>query len=185
MKKSIFSLLTTFILLSLSVNGVFAKDFKDMTSTHWADREIQALANDDVIVGYPDGTFRPDIPVTRAEFATMVIKSLHQENLPLSETYYFKDVPTNYWAYNNIQRAQAFNLLKGFPDGTFKPDNTISKAEAISIIVSAVKSGDMTQAQAKEILKVYSDADKIPNWAVIPAAKSEKYRHDCSQPRIK
>jgi len=182
MKKSTLGLLTTFVLLSISCNGAFAKDFNDVKANYWADSQIQALANDGVIVGYPNGTFKPDTPVTRAEFATMVVKSLHQENCTLTETHNFKDVPTDYWAYGNIQRAENFNLLKGFPDGTFKPNANISKAEAISIIVSAIHSGNMTEFEAKKILSLYSDADQIPYWAVIPAAKSEKYNMTAHNP---
>ncbi len=60
----------------------------------------------------------------------MVVKALRQENCILREIYYFSDVPQSYWAYDMIQKAQSFDLLKGFPDETFKPDNNVAKVEA-------------------------------------------------------
>ena len=182
MKKSILGLLSALLLLSITISGAMAKDFKDLQPNYWAFKQIQALANDNIVVGYPDSTFKADVPVTRAEFAVMVVKSLHQENAILNEVFYFSDIPTDFWAYRYIQRAQAFNLLKGFPDGTFKPYETVTKAEAITIISSAIDAGDVTQAQAKDIMSKYDDAVKIPSWALIAAAKSEKFKMTANSP---
>jgi hypothetical protein len=173
MKKNATIALITAILLNVSATTVFAKSFSDLGQSHWAYKEIQKLADDAVVVGYPDGSFQPDNPATRAEFANMVIKALRQENSPLLETFTFTDVPTDHWADRTIQRAVAFGLIKGFPDGTFKPEDNISKAEAVAIIVSALKTGDLSIAKAKEALKNYVDLETIPEWVIIPAGKSE------------
>jgi hypothetical protein len=173
MKNKLAKFLITSIILNISATGVFAKTFTDLGQSHWAYKEIQKLADDEVVVGYPDGSFKPDNPATRAEFATMVIKALRQENSPLLEAYTFYDVQTDYWAYNTIERAVAFGLIKGFPDGTFKPEDNVSKAEAVAIIVSALKTGDLSADKAKEALKNYVDIDTIPDWVIIPAGKSE------------
>jgi len=173
MKTKLAKLLVVTMLLNATATGAFAKTFSDLGKTHWAYNEIQKLADDGVVVGYPDGSFKPDNPATRAEFATMVIKALRQENSPLLETFTFIDVPTSHWADGTIQRAVAFGLIKGFPDGTFKPEDNISKAEAVAIIISALKTGDISLIKAKEALRNYVDVDKIPDWVIIPAGKSE------------
>jgi len=173
MKSKITKFLVTSMILNITTAGVFAKSFSDLGQSHWAYKEIQKLADDNVVVGYPDGSFKPDNPATRAEFATMVIKALRQENSPLYDTFTFIDVPTDHWADGTIQRAVAFGLIKGFPDETFKPEDNVSKAEAVAIIVSALKTGDLSIIKAKEALKDYIDIDKIPDWVLIPAGKSE------------
>jgi len=173
MKNKITKLLVTTILLNITATGAFAKTFNDLGQSYWAYKEIQKLADNQVVVGYPDGSFKPDNPATRAEFATMVIKALRQENSPLLESFTFSDVQTDYWAYNTIERAVAFGLIKGFPDGTFKPEDSISKAEAVAIIISALKTGDLSVVKAKEALKNYVDIDTIPDWVIVPAGKSE------------
>lgn len=176
MKKKITGALLGLMLLNASVGSAIAKSFSDMTPAHWAYQQVQSLSNEGIVVGYPDGTFRPDIAATRAEFATMVIKALQQENSLLTDTYDFSDVSVNHWAYDMIQRAYAFDLIKGFPDGTFRPTENVSKAEAIAIMISAVNTGDMTSAQAKEALKNYTDVNEIPDWALVPAGKAEKLK---------
>lgn len=185
MKKKISKLLLGLILCNAVVGTAYSKDFTDLTSKHWAYKEIQSLAGESIVVGYPDGSFKPDNAATRAEFATMVIKALKQENSPLAETVDFSDVNYSHWAFNTIQRAQAFELIKGFPDGTFRPEENVSKAEAIAILISAVNTGDMTEAEAKQYLKKYVDLKQIPAWALVPAAKAEKYKVTANPPQSK
>lgn len=172
--KKIFSNLFIAVLASGMVAGsALAKDFPDLSQSHWAYKQIQALSNDNVIVGYPSGIFKPDAPVTRAEFATMVIRALGQENAPIGETPDFKDITVDHWAYKNILRAATFDLIKGTDDGLFRPDDNISKAEAISIVIAAINTGELSVEKAQEVLSIYVDAHKIPDWAVVPAGKAE------------
>lgn len=182
MNRGLAKLLATLLIINASAGCVFAKSFSDLTNKHWAYPEINALANDGIVVGYPDGTFRADKPVTRAEFATMVIKALRQENSPLSETFQFSDVPYSYWAYETIEKAQAFDLVKGFPDGTFRPEDGISKAEAIAIVFASVNTRQMSVPEAKNILKKYVDLNQIPDWALIPAGQSERLHMTAHNP---
>lgn len=182
MKKRTSTILATLLVLSGLTNGAWARTFSDVTSSHWAYQQIQSLGNDNVVVGYPDGSFSPDTAATRAEFCTMVIKALRQENSQLADTFAFTDVSASDWAYNTIQRAYAFNLIKGFQDGSFRPNDNISKAESVAIIISAVKTGDMTLAQAKEALKGYSDLASIPESLLIPMAQAEKLKMTAHAP---
>lgn len=166
--------LLIFALMLFSMNSVFAKDFVDLSESYWAYPQIQALADDGVIAGYPDGNFKPDQPVTRAEFATMALKAINVENATAKETFEFSDVPSDYWAHDNIQRAFSFDLVKGLPDGTFNPEGSVTKAEAISLIMSSLDTDPMTLAEAKKILEAsYVDHASIQEWFVINAAKAD------------
>ena len=66
--------------------------YTDMDESHWCYQSIKFLTEIGVLVGYPDGTYKPDIPVSRAEFASMVIKSLGQENATVSQPIDYKDI---------------------------------------------------------------------------------------------
>lgn len=171
--KNALKVLIALTCAGLFVSSVSAKTYSDLSKNHWASPQIQTLSKDDVVIGYPDDTFKADQPVSRAEFATMVVKALGQENCILKEIYYFSDVPLSYWAYDLIQKAQSFDLLKTYPDGTFKPDENINKADAVYMMIASVETRNITEAQAKKALKVYKDSAKIPAWAVISAGKAE------------
>lgn len=161
-------------LLLFGVSSAFAKDFTDLSPSHWAYNQIQSLAEDGVVVGYPDDTFRPDEQVTRAEFATMALKAIRQENAKAKETFEFSDVPETYWAHDNIQRAYSFDLVKGLPDGTFNPEGSVTKAEAISLIMSSLDTDPMSLDDAKKILQAgYVDYESIQEWFIINAAKAD------------
>ena len=173
MKKGFVVLLSALLSINILAEAAKARDFNDLSCDHWAYQQIQSLADEMIVVGYPDNSFRPDNPITRAEFATMVVKALKKENSPLAETFYYSDISKKNWAYNTIQVAQMFGLIKGFPDGKFRPNANISKVEAVAIIISSVKTGDMTVEQAREALSAYKDESKIPDWAAVSAGKSE------------
>ncbi len=87
-------------------------------------------------MGYPDGTFKPEFPVTRAEFAKMVLLlfGLSSET-PIRPS--FPDVTPEHWAYGYIEGAVKNNLVLGYPDGTFKPEGNITIAEVLTVIVRA------------------------------------------------
>lgn len=111
--------------------------FRDLTVDHWAFKEIQSLAQEKIISGYPDGTFRPEAYITRAEFAKLII--LGKQGLallsPVRPT--FPDVPQNHWAYGFIETCAAQGWIEGYPDGSFRPDRPVTKAEALKVIVEA------------------------------------------------
>ncbi len=102
----------------------------------------------------------------------MVVKALGQENCILKEIYFFGDVPQNYWAYDLIQKAQSFDLLKTYPDGTFHPDENINKIDAVYMMIASVETSNITEAQAKKALKVYKDAAKISGMGCYQRRKS-------------
>ena len=86
-----------------------------------------------------DGTFKPEDAVTRAEFTDTMVKMMGMEiNEDGLEPLNYSDIPTGYWAEKSIAMAQRMNLIKGYADGTFKPDDTITYEEAVKIVVYAL-----------------------------------------------
>lgn len=152
----------------------FAKDYKDLPEDHWAYKQIQILTDFNVVVGYPDGNYRPDQQVTRAEFATMVVKAFEQQNAEIASPVKFTDVSEKDWFYGMVQRAVMFDLLKGYPDGHFDPYGTVSRGHVISTTVNALTTETISNQKAVEILEnSYSDYKEIPDWLIIAAGKAE------------
>lgn len=157
MKKSIKNIvLSLFIILAFAGNA-FAKSYNDVPTNYWAYKQIQALTNEEVLVGYPDGNFKPDETATRAEFAAMVVKALHQDKSDLKTTFEFKDVPYKHWAFNTIQRAINFDLIKNTADNSFRPEDTITKKEAMDIMVSALNLNRLGLYKAQKAIGEFSN----------------------------
>ena len=149
--------------------------FPDVATNHWAAKQIEILSEKGVIVGYPDGTFKPDENVSRAEFASMAIKALGQEHTTVAQPVKFTDIDPAFWAYDAIQKALYFDLISCPPEGQpFRPDDTVTRAESISVAVNALTTEQISDVKAREVLsKKFADANEVPEWFVIPAGKAE------------
>ena len=151
-----------------------AKIFPDVAANHWAAAQIKELSEKGVIVGYPDGTFKPDNNVTRAEFASMAIWALGQEHTTVAQPVNFTDITPDFWAYDMIQRALYFELISCPEAGQpFRPDDPVSHAEAVSVAVNALTTETISIGKAKEVLRCYTDVATTPDWYLIPAGKAE------------
>lgn len=107
-------------------------DFSDVSADKWYNNAVSTLSNMGVIGGYADGTFRPDAPISRAEFAKIAV-SFTQNNG--SAVYnYFTDVRTTDWFAPYVTAAKDAGLIEGYSDGSFKPESKISRAEACAIV---------------------------------------------------
>lgn len=160
--------------IALSSAQVMAFQFPDVPKTHWASKQIDILSDQGVIVGYPDGTFKPDDNVTRAEFASMAIKALGQEHTKVMQPVNFNDITPEYWAYDAIQRALYFDLISEHEGPLFRPDDNVSRAEATTVSVNALTTAEISPAKALEVLsQKYGDVNSIPKDFLIPAGKSE------------
>lgn len=144
--------------------------FPDVPNGYWAACDIDKLALNDVVVGYPDGLFKPNKNISRAEFATMLVKGFNLD-CNMCNTNMFKDVPTSNWANAAIAKAVDENLMKGYPNGTFEPGKNVTRAEALTTIAKGMTC-DIDQCKADEILSKYTDGASVPSWARIPVAKS-------------
>ena len=172
MKKTFKGLLSV---IAVAFTITAANAFPDVADNYWAAPQIKELSEQGVIVGYPDGTFKPDDNVTRAEFASMAIKALGQQNTKVVQPVSFSDITTEYWAYDAIQKAIYFDLVSVPKEGDlFRPDDSVSRAESLSVAVNALTTEQISEQKAKEVLeKMYIDTHTIPEWFLIPAGKAE------------
>jgi len=107
-------------------------NFSDVSADKWYNNAVSTLSRMGVIGGYADGTFRPDAPISRAEFAKIAV-SFTQNNG--STTYnYFTDVKTTDWFAPYVTAAKDAGLIEGYSDGSFKPESKITRAEACAIV---------------------------------------------------
>lgn len=148
--------------------------YSDMDETHWAYKQIKNLSDSGVLVGYPDGSFHPDENVTRAEFASMAIKALGQEHTNVVQPINYSDVSVTYWAYDSIQKAVYFDLISNDKNAElFRPEDSVSRAETISIAVNALTTEQINEQKAKDILKSYKDASSVSSDFLMAAGKAE------------
>lgn len=110
------------------------KGFKDISPRYWAGVAIGILATENVISGYPDGTFRPEGNITRAEMCTLLIKAQDKSRIPFTGENIFPDVTSTHWAARYITLAVEDGLVNGYLDGTFRPDNKITRDEGVTIM---------------------------------------------------
>jgi hypothetical protein len=126
---------------------------------NWAEPFIKALVEKDIIKGYPDGTFKPDQPVTRAEFAALLNKAFDLKEIRAARK--FKDVPKKYWAAEVIQKAYKGGFLSGYPNGTFAPKQNIIRIQSL---VSLVNGSKLEPSGNLDINGVFGDAAQVPSY---------------------
>ncbi|NQU17765.1 MAG: PorV/PorQ family protein [Candidatus Saganbacteria bacterium] len=107
--------------------------FKDVTGGYWAKNPIENTGTVGLIQGYPDGSFRPDRSLSRSELAAILVRA-KEYKLPGRPVKVFKDVPANHWAAGYVEIAKRTGLIKGYPDGRFRPNNRISNSEAVTVM---------------------------------------------------
>ncbi len=166
------------VAMPLSAMAAFFAD----SQSHWAQNAIQSLSNQGILTGYPDGSFRPEGLITRAEFSAMMVKALSL-NLNASGSQTFNDVPPSHWAYPSIETVRATGLVSGYPNGQFMPAKSISRAESMAILSNAARIPMPSDATINQVLSGYRDSAAIPTWArpgVAAAIMSGIYANDPS-----
>jgi hypothetical protein len=118
--------------LDTSAQSSPVNTFSDVKSSYWAEPFIQGLAARNIVTGYPDGTFRPEQPVDRDEFAAIIRKAFDQPAIrQIQSGAVYKDIPANYWATRPIEEAYQQGFMSGYAGGYFRPNQPVSKVEAI------------------------------------------------------
>jgi hypothetical protein len=137
--------------------------FKDLAENHWAWGEIKKLFALKIIGGYPDGTFKPENKVTRAEFAKILVKALGiPEETTGNPT--FKDVSSAVWYFSCVQAAAKAGLVKGYPGNEFHPESLITREEMSVMLVRALGREKEGEEKAAESL-LFADAPQVAAWA--------------------
>jgi hypothetical protein len=135
--------------------------FPDVASNYWAAGFINELVSRGVIAGFPDGSFKPDAPVTRAQFAAMVQKALSKAKT--RETIAFVDVSSSYWAYTAINNAYTMGFMSGYPGQVFSPEQNIPREQVLVALANGLNYS--TTNNVDTVLSYYSDAASISSFA--------------------
>jgi len=135
--------------------------FKDVPANYWAAPYIVELAKKKIFTGFQDGTFRPDAPISRAEFAVLLDQAMNLT--PIRDRRVFRDVSPRYWAAEAIQTAYVSGFMNGYPGQKFQPKQPLTRVEAIMAIATGLRL--QTPSNPKPLLRRYLDAEQIPSFA--------------------
>lgn len=161
--------------------------YSDVKVTDWYHDPIPFLSKHKIIEGYPDGTFRPEEPITRAEFSAIASRFSNVSGGNSN----FSDVPSSHWAKRYIDFAYKEGWITGYPDGTFRPDRNITRAEAVIMVNKVLnRSADKKYVDNNLALLVRFTDLNNDYWAyynIIEAANSHDYTRnaDGSETRIR
>lgn len=139
-------------LFRLLSNSIYASLLED---AHWAEEQIKRLFDKGVIVGYPDGSFKAESEITRAEFTKALVKVM---DLELNKDYVFNDTE-NHWAKNYISTAYANKIVDGIDKVNFGPDELINREQMVTMISRAF------ELEKSGIENDFVDKDEISQWA--------------------
>jgi serine protease len=111
--------------------------FTDMTDAHWAYSIVQTATHAQIVGGYPDGTFRPNDPVTRIEMTAMLARALKLDG-KLRGAKPFSDIPDDHWGLGVLKQMKAEGWISGYPDGSYRPDQPATRAEFSAMLARAL-----------------------------------------------
>ncbi len=153
------------------ISGVFtikeiSKSFSD-TNIDWANQAISALAARDIISGMGDGTFAPNNAVTRAQFVKMIVAML---DIKATGTAVFTDVSADQWFAPYVATAQALGITAGYEDGTFRPDQIITREEMSAMLYRAATVMSVDMPAVKSMMTFADD------WNISDYAKTAVYK---------
>ena len=148
-------------------------NFSDLSQDNWAKTAIEKLADNNIISGYEDGTFKPDNPLTRAEFAALLNKAFPDKPF-IREAIEFTDVASDYWAKEVIQEVYRKGFLTGYEGKIFLPEQEIPRVQVLVALANGL--GYQPSQPAEETLqKVFDDAADVPGYGISAvAAAAEK-----------
>lgn len=128
------------------------------TEEHWAKKSIDNLSKIEAIKGYDDGSFKPDNYITRAELMTTVNRLLKNE---VQSAKYVPDNNSKEWYYTEVRKAIESGIITGDPDGSVRPNDYITREEAVVILYRAFSRSNTENMR----LNAFSDAKSVSNWA--------------------
>lgn len=159
----------------IEADKTYSNTFSDVPKGYWAANYIGYMQQFGIITGYSDGSFRPDAPVTRAEFAA--IASRFEKLTEGSKS--FADVPDTYWAARYINFAATRGWVTGYSDGTFKPEHSITRAEVAAVTCRLLeRSADQNYIRSHlNELRTFSDMTEShwAYWYAMEAANGHDY----------
>ena len=143
-------------------DGAFttSNSYSDVAYGKWYNNPISTMSALGIITGYPDGTFKPNKPITRAEFAAIAARFDETQS---GKSATFSDV-IGHWAAKEIGIAYYNDWIKGYPDGTFKPDQNITRAEAMTLINRVLERKPESPADLLTNMNKWTDNMDTSKW---------------------
>ena len=159
-------------------DGAFttSNTYSDVAYGKWYNNPISTMSALGIITGYPDGTFKPNKPITRAEFAAIAARFDETQS---GKSATFSDV-IGHWAAKEIGIAYYNDWIKGYPDGTFKPDQNITRAEAMTLINRVLERKPESPADLLTNMNKWTDNLDTSKWYYLDvqeATNSHGYTH--------
>lgn len=144
-----------------------AYKFSDMEG-HWARETVEKLASKGIVNGKSEGIFDPEGPVTRAEFASLVVRALDIKPAEGAASLAFSDVEQGSWYYESVAAAWSNGIISGYANGRFAPSDVVTREQMVKILIEAMKSKGMNEESeaAQDALAGAADAGSISDWAV-------------------
>lgn len=159
----------------MEVGATYTNSFSDVPADYWAANEIGYMEKFGIINGFTDGTFRPNDPVTRAQFAAIACR--FEELTEGTKT--FSDVPADHWASKYISYAAERGWVGGYTDGTFRPNNYITRAQVAAVTCRLLeRNADQAYIKANlDELNTYSDMTEthFAYWYALEASNGHDY----------
>ena len=159
----------------MAADQTYSNTFSDVAKSHWAANYIGYMQQFGIITGYADGSFRPDASVTRAEFAAIASRF---ERLT-DGTKSFSDVPSSHWAAKYINFAATRGWVNGYADGTFRPNNSITRAEVAAVTCRLLeRNADQSYIRSHlSELRAFTDVSEShwAYWYTMEAANGHDY----------
>ncbi|BAU11516.1 S-layer domain-containing protein [Leptolyngbya sp. NIES-3755] len=138
-----------------------AKGFIDVPGDFWAAAYISELTRRGILGGFQDGSFKPNEPITRAQFASLLGKAFGKPKERQAQT--FEDVPANYWARSSIDDAVQSGFMSGYAEGLFRPDQQIPLYQLQVALASGLNI--QSPAAPDQTLAKFQDVGDLPKWA--------------------
>ena len=149
-------------------NFTHQNDFSDVAADAWYCSSVSTLSRMGIIAGYPDGTFRPNAPITRAEFAAIATRfDNNGDKTPVS----FTDI-IGHWAEGEITVAANHGWVSGYGDNTFRPQNQITRAETMSLVNRVLKRFPETPADLLPDMITWTDNADTSSWYYLPVQEA-------------
>jgi len=154
------------------------------TQNYWAQPFIAALAERNIVRGYPDGTFRPDQTVDRDEFAAMLRAAFDQPaERRISSGSEFQDVREGYWAAPAIKEAYEAGFMSGYPGGYFRPQQPVTRVEALSSLAQTLNLNSKVPANVQAAAAPTNQAQAPTNQATAPSQNTQAAAQPTRQAR--
>ncbi|WP_438348186.1 InlB B-repeat-containing protein [Paenibacillus sp. FA6] len=154
------------VIHSLS-NSIYALIWNPVTfvdvENHWSKDAVNNVASRMIISGTGNGLFQPDKFISRAEFAAIIVRTLGIELEP--GTAPFSDINQTDWHFDNVKAAYEYGIINGYSDGSFKPTDTMTREQAMSMLARAMKITGLTVQADIHALEKFTDSGQIAAWA--------------------